>query len=261
MKKYYIKMKKILLQFYLRLKESTVVFIKKANKCIRQGFKKFMGLPKYIKTASAYVVFIVLLLSFTFWRINSLPSFSVQDTPSQPNVENKMNHNIYDEMEISRDFEDEKGEEKEEPITEQESEEVTTEIANLSWPLQGEVVKKFNDMWTLNSTHQPITGIAIQAETDSKVRAALSGSVEQVYNDPMHGNTVVIANEKYTTVYSSLSSEILVNEGQKVSKGDSLGTPGNSSLLDISPSFLLFEVTEINSEGKSEYIDPLSLLE
>ncbi|WP_353893146.1 M23 family metallopeptidase [Proteinivorax hydrogeniformans] len=262
MKKIFGNLKTVVVKWFLWLKQKLALVFLKSKQLIKAFFKKFLSLPKSIKTASLYVVFIVLLLSFTFWRINSIPSFSVPETSTQSNtVQENVNHDFYEGLDLSRDLGvKEMGTESETEESE-EADEATTEIAKLSWPVQGEVIKRFNDMWTLGNTHQSMRGIVIQTEPDSTVRAALSGTVEKVYNDPMHGDTVVLASDQYITIYSSLSSEILVSEGQVVSKGDSLGTADNTSLLDVSPFFLLFEVKELDSEGKITYIDPQTLLD
>ncbi len=76
-------------------------------------------------------------------------------------------------------------------------------------------------------------GIDIASEVGTPVTAAADGTVTKVYMDDAMGNTVVISHEDgMSTIYSNLSLELCVQEGQSVSCGDTLGTVGASALSE-----------------------------
>ena len=76
-------------------------------------------------------------------------------------------------------------------------------------------------------------GMDIAAEAGTNVFAAASGTVYTVYEDDTMGTTVVISHDNgYTTRYSSLASEVLVESGDTVEAGQVIGTVGNTALLE-----------------------------
>lgn len=100
------------------------------------------------------------------------------------------------------------------------------------------VYSKTLDQW---GTH---TGIDIKAEEGSPVRAAMSGTVDELFNDPRLGLTIVInhGDEVYTK-YSNLSTLDLVTINQKVKKGDVISGVGKTALYEIADEpHLHFEV-------------------
>lgn len=104
-------------------------------------------------------------------------------------------------------------------------------------PVQGEVIWEFAmdrllysktlDQWT---THE---GVDIACEEGTKVKAVLSGTVEEVREDDALGYTVVISHPgDKKSLYANLSGEIPVKAGDKVNAGDTVGLVGHSSLLE-----------------------------
>lgn len=76
-------------------------------------------------------------------------------------------------------------------------------------------------------------GIDIAAEAGTAVCAAADGTVYTVYEDETMGMTVVISHEGgYTTRYASLASEVPVAAGDTVTMGQTIGTVGNTALLE-----------------------------
>jgi murein DD-endopeptidase MepM/ murein hydrolase activator NlpD len=76
-------------------------------------------------------------------------------------------------------------------------------------------------------------GMDFAAETGTEVKAAADGEVYTVYNDDEMGMTVVIRHDGgYTTHYSSLSEEVLVAAGDKVTLGQTIGTVGTTALME-----------------------------
>lgn len=107
-----------------------------------------------------------------------------------------------------------------------------------SMPLEGEVVRSFaKDSLIYSQTLQEwIThlGIDIKAARTTVVKAAEGGTVTAIKNDPRYGLTVVIEHVNgFKTVYSNLLTTEFVSEGEKVEKGQTIGTVGNSASFEI----------------------------
>ena len=124
-------------------------------------------------------------------------------------------------------------------------------------PVEGEIVKEFAKEKLVYSetlkewiTHN---GIDIKAEKKTIVKASEKGTVKSIKNDPRYGITVVIEHEEgYVTVYSNLLTAEFVKEEEKVERGQTIGTVGNTAAFEISDEpHLHFEMLKEN-----EYIDP-----
>ena len=108
-----------------------------------------------------------------------------------------------------------------------------------------------------NQTFTTSDGIAIAVNNGESfdVLAALSGTVEEVKNDPFVGNYITISHANgMTTKYSSVG-EISVKKGDKVDQGQSLGKAISNEWNPTAGTHLYFEVMQ---EGK--HINPKSLL-
>ena len=76
-------------------------------------------------------------------------------------------------------------------------------------------------------------GLDIAAAEGTTVCAAADGIVESVREDDTMGMTVVVSHsEGYKPTYSSLAAEVSVAVGQAVTAGDTIGTVGNTALLE-----------------------------
>ncbi len=76
-------------------------------------------------------------------------------------------------------------------------------------------------------------GMDLAAEAGSPVKAAAAGTVYTVYSDETMGMTVVIRHENgYVTTYSSLSKEVPVSAGDRVTLGQTIGYVGSTALLE-----------------------------
>lgn len=93
----------------------------------------------------------------------------------------------------------------------------------LSMPINGNITQNFTE------THQGIDFVpASTTPPNTNVLAAQIGTVESVTNDEKYGNSIIIDHENgYKTLYSHLNSTI-VNSGEKVTEGQTIGTAGNS---------------------------------
>lgn len=114
----------------------------------------------------------------------------------------------------------------------------TNQELNFEKPVEGEIVKEFaKDNLLYSATLQEWTvhtGVDISAEKTTVVKAAEAGTVKSIKNDPRYGLTIVVEHANgFETVYSNLLSSEFVVEGEKVEKGQSLGTVGNTAAFEI----------------------------
>lgn len=96
-------------------------------------------------------------------------------------------------------------------------------------PTDGEIIKKysagnpifsktFND-WRAHN------GIDIKADQGSKVKSITDGTVKEIYEDPLLGNTIVIDhNGEFVAYYSGLGNTTMVNANDKVEAGQDIGS-------------------------------------
>lgn len=83
------------------------------------------------------------------------------------------------------------------------------------------------DQWT---THM---GVDIAADQGSKVRAVLTGTVLDIYEDDALGVVVTVEHSnKRMTLYANLDEQVQVKKGQKINAGDVIGTVGNTALSE-----------------------------
>lgn len=115
-------------------------------------------------------------------------------------------------------------------------------------PVEGEVTKEFAKEKLIYSqtlqewvTHD---GIDIKADKTTVVKAAENGTIKSIKNDPRYGLTIVIDhNDGFQTVYSNLLTSEFVTEGEKVTKGQSIGTVGNTAVFEVADeAHLHFEI-------------------
>ena len=115
-------------------------------------------------------------------------------------------------------------------------------------PVDGEIMKEYakDNLVYSETLKEWVThlGIDIKAEKTSVVKSAEAGTVKSIKNDPRYGLTIVVDHEDgYQTVYSNLLTSEFVVEGEKVEKGQSLGTVGNTAVFEIADeAHLHFEI-------------------
>ncbi len=124
-------------------------------------------------------------------------------------------------------------------------------------PVAGETVMEYAmDCLAYNPTTRDWrthNGIDIAAEAGTAVCAAAEGTVYTVYQDETMGTTVVIRHaDGYITKYSSLAEDVPVSPGDTVTVGQTIGTVGQTALLEVSiGDHLHFSVT-----CNGEHVDP-----
>ena len=109
---------------------------------------------------------------------------------------------------------------------------------SFSKPVEGDIVRDFAvDNLIYSNTLQEWTthtGIDIKADKTTVVKSAEAGTVKTIKNDPRYGLTIIIEHENgFQTVYSNLLTSEFVVEGEKVEKGQSLGTVGNTAAFEV----------------------------
>ena len=129
-------------------------------------------------------------------------------------------------------------------------------------PLEGQTVAVYAmDSLTYNQTTRDWrvhNGVDIAAEAGATVCAAADGEVYSVYDDDAMGMTVVIRHiNGYTTRYASLAETVSVQPGDAVVAGQTIGTVGNTALMESAlGDHLHFSVT-----CDSNPVDPAKFLE
>src|SRR5450830_1082095 len=110
-----------------------------------------------------------------------------------------------------------------------------------AWPTKGKVVTGFNE--TSNK------GVDIAGSTGQAVNAAAAGKVIYIGSDLRgYGKLVIIKhNSTYLSVYAH-NSQIVIKEGQQVSRGQKIAEMGNTDSNSVNLHF------EIRRQGKS--VDP-----
>ena len=128
-------------------------------------------------------------------------------------------------------------------------------------PVEGEIMKNYaKDNLVYSETLQEwVThlGIDIKADKTTVVKASEAGTVKTIKNDPRYGLTIIIEHDEgYQTVYANLLSSEFVIEGEKVEKGQSIGTVGNTATFEIADEpHLHFEILKDGVQ-----IDPSSYI-
>lgn len=124
-------------------------------------------------------------------------------------------------------------------------------------PVEGEVIKKYaKEELVYSETLQEWiihTGIDIKAEKTSVVKATQSGKVTAIKNDPRYGLTVTIEHsEGIKSIYANLLTAEFVSVGDEVTKGQTIGTVGDTATFEISDEpHLHFEILK-----DGEAVDP-----
>ena len=146
---------------------------------------------------------------------------------------------------------------KENKVVKEEKKEEEIKDPEFAMPVEGEIIREYAkdslvysptlDEWI---THN---GIDIAAEKTTVVKSAEAGTVKSIKNDPRYGLTVVIEHVNgFSSVYSNLLTAEFIEEGEKVKKGQTIGTVGNTATFEIADeSHLHFEILK-----NSEYVDP-----
>ena len=108
---------------------------------------------------------------------------------------------------------------------------------NFQKPVEGEITRNFakDNLVYSETLSEWVThnGIDIKADKTTVVKSAEEGIVKSIKNDPRYGLTIVVShNDGFETLYENLLSSEFVKEGDKVTKGQALGTVGNTGVFE-----------------------------
>lgn len=118
--------------------------------------------------------------------------------------------------------------------TNEETSQVSASNISFVTPIDGTIIREYTTdtifSKTLN-TWRTREGMDFKAEVGTPVVAVLGGVVEKIDNDlTERGEYIVIKHDDgFKTVYTNLDEEVKVVNGQKVRKGEIIGTVGNSA--------------------------------
>lgn len=163
---------------------------------------------------------------------------------AKPNTQNKANiTNTINTTNVSKNVETNTKKEtanKETKTKTSKTEEPKQENKELSFikPVDGEISKEYaKDNLVYSETLKEWTthlGVDIKADKTTVVKAAEAGTIKSIKNDPRYGLTVVIDHGNgYESIYSNLLTSEFVVENEKVEKGQSIGTVGNTAVFEV----------------------------
>ena len=121
-------------------------------------------------------------------------------------------------------------------------------------PVDGEISKEYaKDNLVYSETLKEWTthlGIDIKADKTTVVKAAEAGTIKSIKNDPRYGLTIVIDHGNgYESIYANLLTSEFVVENEKVEKGQSLGTVGNTAAFEVADEpHLHFEILKDSAQ-------------
>jgi len=142
-------------------------------------------------------------------------------------------------------------------IISQEQPEIKREFIS---PVNGTIIKPFSKSELIYSntmddwrTHM---GIDISCPYGTEVLSSEDGEVKNVDYNINYGNTVSVECGEYTLVYTSLSTDVYVNKGDRIKKGTVIGKTSDSCISEICDEpHLHFEVIK-----NGEHINPLDII-
>ena len=129
----------------------------------------------------------------------------------------------------------------------------TADLGKFDWPVDGTILYRFGRVVNPNNTTVRWNGIGIAAPAGTPVKAISAGSVIAAEAFGTYGLTVIVNNGGGDySMYGSLG-RISVNKGDKVAKGQTIGTVGKSD-----PELDAHLHLEIRPNGRA--VDPLEWL-
>ena len=131
----------------------------------------------------------------------------------------------------------EEPEEQTQTAAEPETEQVAGVMEQTVMPVSGTVIQNYAmDRLTYHPTTRDWrvhSGVDLAAPLGEAVKAARGGTVTAVYEDAYYGMTVVVQHQDgYTSHYAGLAEELAVSAGDTVTAGQTLGTIGNTALIE-----------------------------
>lgn len=143
-------------------------------------------------------------------------------------------------------------------------EDVQTEIVTKFYDYNADPEDQEKGVTYYNNRYYQSTGVDI-ASSDGEsfdVLASLSGTVEEVKEDPLLGNVVVMSHgDEVTTYYASLE-EVTVEEGATINQGEKIGTAGKNLFNEESGVHVHFEIRvgDVEVDPEKFFNEPFSKL-
>ncbi|MBR5269238.1 MAG: M23 family metallopeptidase [Anaerotignum sp.] len=136
------------------------------------------------------------------------------------------------------------------------------EVTSFAWPIHGEVVMPYSmDHAVYDPTleqYRTNASISISAEKGAEVKAAADGTVTAVAEDAENGKMVTISHEAgWLTTYGQLEDAVTVKKGDKVKKGQVIGSVDAPTKYGVA----LGEHLEFGMKQGGESKDPTRHLE
>ena len=138
----------------------------------------------------------------------------------------------------------------------------TAKPVQFVWPLSSTaVVSAFSaDELVYNKTLEDWRvhlGVDLESDLGAKVYAIADGTVEDVYDDPLMGTTVVIAHaDGLRSLYANLQEIPTVKKGGEVSVGDTIGGVGDTAIGEVNERYHL----HFAMKKGDEWVDPMQYL-
>ncbi|NCC69863.1 MAG: M23 family metallopeptidase [Clostridia bacterium] len=125
------------------------------------------------------------------------------------------------------------------------------------WPVIGELEMPYSvDTLVYDTTMcdwRTHDGVDIAGPLGGKVMAAASGSVAEIYGDPLYGTTVVIDHgDGLRSIYANLAEVPAIKVGDAVLAGETIGAIGTTALCEIGETTHLHFRMTLNGES----VDP-----
>src|SRR5690625_2764929 len=178
------------------------------------------------------------------------------------NLENKLMEGVDDNPELAEDSytNDPFGEEAESVAQQQETikmpvqEDVQTEIVTKFFDYSDDQEEQEKGLNLYNNRYYQSTGVDIASDDGESfdVVASLSGTVQEVKEDPLLGHVVTLAHEDEISTYYASLAEVEVEEGAKISQGDKLGIAGKNLFSEESGNHVHFELRKADAQVNTE---------
>lgn len=138
---------------------------------------------------------------------------------------------------------------------------VVEEPLRFDLPVEGKVIAEFSgDDLVYNETlkdWRAHSGVDFSAKLGEVAKASADGTVEDIFDSELGRCVVIDHGDGFKTMYANLSEETTYKKGDKVKRGDNVGTIGNTALGDITNGeHLHFEIIK-----DGENVNPVDYLD
>lgn len=133
-------------------------------------------------------------------------------------------------------------------------EDVQTEIVTKFFDYNDKQDEQEKGLNLYNNRYYQSTGIDIASDDGEvfDVVASLSGTVQEVKEDPLLGNVVILSHDDEVSTYYASLGEVDVKEGAKVAQGDRIGIAGKNLFSEESGNHVHFELRKADVQVNPE---------